>query len=164
MQCSPQHRFNTGDKITIKTNPIPSHLKKPRRSDSRISQPFSDIIILDDGRFAPKTFIVTNAFLNQPVSKFSEAPFEYQRLEIKSVDCKETKTESVKNLHDESYSNKQYLDVTTMTVRDGCREVPTHYITKIYVYDNLKKSIIKKNSSGELISHCPCSECCLHFE
>lgn len=185
MQCSPTHVFSSGDKITFETREIPFEEQVASRSNSGRPFDVKTFGMLKDGRPYPVTYIVNSATFCEPSNvpnrsatmricsttpSANHIPFRYQRLMVEPKDihvgCHPRDVCVTEG--SESYTHiPWFLDTTTMAVRRDYDGAVTHYISKIFLYDTSKQSVIRSftcpKRGYDVIAHCPCDKCMAWF-
>lgn len=143
MQCSKNHIFYPGDRITFTANEVYT-------ISTNDSKPYGLVTrqILSDGRTGPLPYIVVSAETKDPEQDFLYFP--YQHVVVKP------------HIHRMFQELPWYMDITTMSIRTASNNSLTHTIGSIYLYDHSKKSVVS-NRNGNIKSHCPCIECVTWF-
>ena len=179
MQCASTHVFSKGDKISIEIEEVPYEYQEASRTSNGKPFPVSDTNYLPDGRVYARTYIVKSAEFCEPNDIPSRSatmrvcnssmnnsciPFRYQRLMIKPMGVTFADRRVASSKDGEVFTHiTWFLDTTTMAVRRDNDGMATHTISKIYLYDNSKRPVIKKNTNPKekynIISHCPCKSC-----
>jgi len=143
MQCSKNHIFYPGDRITITVNDLHTISTSDRKPYEIITRQK-----LTDGRTGPLPYIVVSAETIYPDQDFIYFP--YQHVVVKPYN------------HQVDQELPWYIDITTRSIRAVRNNSLTHTIGSIYLYDHSKKSVVS-NRNRNLIVHCPCTNCVTWF-
>lgn len=143
MQCSKDHIFSPGDRITFTAYDLYNIYNISRSFEVVTRQ------VLTDGRCGPLPYIVISSETRRPEQDFFYFPYQH-------VVVRPHKPQITEEL-------PWFLDISTMSVRAVCDGSVTHTIGNIYLYDHSKKSIVT-HKNRKITTHCPCTKCVTWFE
>lgn len=164
MQCSSQHIFSAGDRISFKKSDIPNEDQEPQRTMGGRPAPVTELKYLPDGRSASQIYVITEAKMCNPDEipnrqafmsssyrggGLGSIPFRYQRLLVVPEGVV-IQHPALSNMHSDTAARKNGLKMPKISEED--RGPPSGEIyTHIAWFLDVTTMAIREDKSGSAL-------------